>query len=473
MIEGVAMKKQKIKLNKKQQQTVDLIQSGVNVFLTGDAGTGKTTVIQQSVKGLEKDGKNVVITATTGIAADNIGMGAVTVHKAFGLGIEFEKYKDAPGFRSSYLQEADVVIIDEIGMCRFDLFSAIVKSIIAENNKRLEPGYSCNGKKKNAIQLIVVGDFFQLPPVIKKEDREILVEMYGTEYAQGETCERGYAFFSKAWKEMKFHCVKLEEVCRQKDAEFLGILNDIKYGRNLQNVIAYLESNQSSDLMKEAPYLVGTNAKADKINQAHMRALNEKTEKKFCAIIEGDVTYEDIKNISFAKQSLVVNIGAKVMLTANDANGEYVNGTMGTIINISKERGDATCIQVLTDKGKKVDVYRYEREIERQDIEEREEKDENGKTVIVKKIVRKIVGSFKQFPIKIAWAMSIHKSQGQTFGQVNIDPRCWDSGQFYVAVSRAESVAGIHFMDLIRKQYIRTLSDEVIKILKESLYSII
>lgn len=218
------------------------------------------------------------------------------------------------------------------------------------------------------------------------------MEMYGTEYEQGETCERGYAFFSKAWKEMKFHCVKLEEVCRQKDAEFLGILNDIKYGRNLQNVIAYLESNQNSNLMEEAPYLVGTNAKTDKINQAHMRALNEKTEKKFWAIIEGDVTYEDIKNINFAKQSLVVNIGAKVMLTANDVNGEYVNGTMGTIIDISKERGDATCIQVLTDKGKKVDVYRYEREIERQNIEEREEKDENGKTVIVKKIVRKIVG---------------------------------------------------------------------------------
>lgn len=148
MIEGIAMKKQKIKLNKKQQQTVDLIQSGVNVFLTGDAGTGKTTVIQQSVKGLEKDGKNVLITATTGVAADNIGMGAVTVHKAFELGIEFEKYKDAPGFRSSYLQEADVVIIDEIGMCRFDLFSAIVKNIIAENKKRLEPGCSCDGKKK-------------------------------------------------------------------------------------------------------------------------------------------------------------------------------------------------------------------------------------------------------------------------------------------------------------------------------------
>ena len=119
------------------------------------------------------------------------------------------------------------------------------------------------------------------------------------------------------------------------------------------------------------------------------------------------------------------------------------------------------------------DRYRYEREIERQDIEERKEKGENGETVTVKKIVRKIVGSFKQFPIKIAWAMSIHKSQGQTFSQVNIDPQCWDSGQFYVAVSRAESVVGIHFMDLIRKQYIRTLSDEVIKILKESLYSII
>ena len=174
----------------------------------GTRGTGKTTVVQQSVKALEKDEKNVLIAATTGVAADNIGMGAVTVHKAFGLGIEFEKYKDAPGFRSSYLQEADVVIIDEIGMCRFDLFSAIVKNIIAENNKRLELGYSCNGKKKNAVQLIVVGDFFQLPPVIKKEDREILVEMYGTEYEQGEICERGYAFFSRAWKEMELRKVR-------------------------------------------------------------------------------------------------------------------------------------------------------------------------------------------------------------------------------------------------------------------------
>ena len=208
------MKKKKVKLNKKQQQAVDLILSGVNVFLTGDAGTGKTTVVQQSVKALEKDEKNVLIAATTGVAADNIGMGAVTVHKAFGLGIEFEKYKDAPGFRSSYLQEADVVIIDEIGMCRFDLFSAIVKNIIAENNKRLEPGYSCNGKKKNAVQLIVVGDFFQLPPVIKKEDREILVEMYGTEYEQGEICERGYAF-----KGMERNGVSLRKVRRSLPSE--------------------------------------------------------------------------------------------------------------------------------------------------------------------------------------------------------------------------------------------------------------
>lgn len=123
--------------------------------------------------------------------------------------------------------------------------------------------------------------------------------------------------------------------------------------------------------------------------------------------------------------------------------------------------------------GKTTVVQQSVKALERQDIEESKEKDKNGETVIVKKIVRKIVGSFKQFPIKIAWAMSIHKSQGQTFGQVNIDPRCWDSGQFYVAVSRAESVAGIHFMAPIMKQYIRTLSDEVIKILRESLYSII
>ena len=153
------------------------------------------------------------------------------------------------------------------------------------------------------------------------------------------------------------------------------------------------------------------------------------------------------------------------MLTANDANGEYVNGTMGTIIDISKERGDATCIQVLTDKGKKVDVYRYEREIERQDIEESKEKNKNGETVIVKKIVRKIVGSFKQFPIKIAWAMSIHKSQGSEYPAVIIPllpgPKLlYNRNLLYTAVTRAKKCLTIVGSELTFQEMIENKSEQ-------------
>lgn len=145
----------KIKLNKKQQEALKLIKSGVNVFLTGDAGTGKTTVIRKAVEDLEAAGKNVLITATTGIAADNIGMGAMTVHKALRITVKFEKYKEGKGRRSHYLQAADVLIIDEISMCRFDLFTQIVKNIETENNKRKESGYLYKGKRKDRFNSLL------------------------------------------------------------------------------------------------------------------------------------------------------------------------------------------------------------------------------------------------------------------------------------------------------------------------------
>ena len=213
-------------LNKKQRYALDTMLSGSNVFLTGDAGTGKTTVIQTFIDEAEKAGKNILVSATTGIAADNIGYGATTVHRALNISIKFEDYKKKVKSRAELLKEADVLIIDEISMCRFDLFNMIAKTIITENEERAVDRLLI-GEDKEDIQLIVIGDFYQLPPVITTDDRKILCRMYGSDYGKGGKYEHGYAFMSEYWKEMGFEYIKLDEVCRQNDEGFKYVLNDI------------------------------------------------------------------------------------------------------------------------------------------------------------------------------------------------------------------------------------------------------
>lgn len=431
-------------LNKKQRYALDTMLSGSNVFLTGDAGTGKTTVIQTFIDEAEKAGKSVLVSATTGIAADNIGYGATTVHRALNISIKFEDYKKKVKSRAELLEEADVLIIDEISMCRFDLFNMIAKTIITENEERAVYRL-LSGETKEDVQLIVIGDFYQLPPVITTDDRKILCRMYGSDYGKGGKYEHGYAFMSEYWKEMGFEYIKLDEVCRQNDEGFKYVLNDIKYGSNIRKSIAYLENNESHKVIPEAPFLVGTNAAVD-----------------------GDLISADIKNIAFAREDLILNIGAKVMITVNDLSGNYVNGTIGIIQKIvDNGEFEESYLVIKTDKGKTVNLYRYSKDIEKQVIEESEQ-EKDGQKIVKEKIVRKKVGSFSQFPVKLAWAISIHKSQGQTFEKINIDPCCWDPGQFYVAVSRAKSANGIHFIRPIKQSYIKAFSKDNEQLLEQS-----
>ena len=267
---------------------------------------------------------------------------------------------------------------------------------------------------------------------------------------------------------MGFEYIKLDEVCRQNDEGFKYVLNDIKYGNNIRKSIAYLENNESDKVIPEAPFLVGTNAEADRINNSFLGKLDKKTEKVFHAAVDGELTSADIKNIAFAREDLILNIGAKVMITVNDLSGNYVNGTIGIIQKIV-ENGEfeESYLVIKTDKGKTVSLYRYSKDIEKQVIEESEQ-EKDGRKIVKEKIVRKKVGSFSQFPVKLAWAISIHKSQGQTFEKINIDPCCWDPGQFYVAVSRAKSADGIHFIRPIKQSYIKAFSKDNERLLKQS-----
>ena len=232
-------------LNKKQRYALDTMLSGSNVFLTGDAGTGKTTVIQTFIDEAEKAGKSVLVSATTGIAADNIGYGATTVHRALNISIKFEDYKKKVKSRAELLKEADILIIDEISMCRFDLFNMIAKTIITENEERAVDRL-LSGEDKEDVQLIVIGDFYQLPPVITTDDRKILCRMYGSDYGKGGKYEHGYAFMSEYWKEMGFEYIKLDEVCRQNDEGKYSFEDNYMEG-GISMVVYRLPQNEKVD----------------------------------------------------------------------------------------------------------------------------------------------------------------------------------------------------------------------------------
>lgn len=453
-------------LNEKQGYALDTMMNGQNVFLTGDAGTGKTTVIKMFIDEAEAAGKSVLVTATTGIAATNIGGGAMTIHRALEIPIYPDSYTKQVTTRRNLLRAADILVIDEISMCRFDLFNMIGKIVEYENYERAGDRMLCREDAREELQVVVTGDFHQLPPVTANKDREFLVRAYGPEYDARGKYGYGYAFLSAYWRQMCFEPIILDEVCRQDDPEFKKVLNDIKYGRNIWDAIDYLSKNTSKNIFPDAPFLVGKNAEADRINQNKMDSL-ETEEKVFNAQTSGEVTWQDLAQIgNSAKEELKLKIGARVMITVNAPDLSYVNGTIGTIRRFGRDEG-GEYLSIWTSDRKTIDLHRTEWTIERQTVKTTS-KTIDGKEVKTQKISREEVGKFTQFPVKLAWAISIHKSQGQTFSEINIDPYCWDPGQFYVAVSRAKSAKGICFIRPVKPNYIKAFSKENQKRLKDS-----
>ena len=462
-----------MKLSKKQQLAIDLMASGANVYLTGYAGTGKTTVLKEYIEDAEKSGKNVLVCATTGMAADNLGYGAGTLHRILGISTRPEEYAKRIKYRNKLLRTADVLVIDEISMCRSDLFSYVGKMIEYENNRRADDRI-LGESEMDDLQVILCGDFFQLPPVMTTTDRELLIDLYSQEYEAGGGNEYGYAYHSEYWKRLELHGICLTDIYRQQDSSYLYVLSDIRTGNNIRKIIDFFEENQAPKMIPDAPFLVARNAEADKINNNFLKRLNPETETVIHADITGKLTPSDIKNVSFAAEELTLNFGARVMVTVNDPDGRYVNGTIGIIpdININKDRIDEDYVVIKTTAGKRIRVYQYTRDVERQVVEEVVEKDKECPEN-VRKIVRKKIGSYSQIPIKLAWAISIHKSQGQTFEQINIDPRCWEIGQFYTAVSRARLVEGIHFVQQLHAYYVKAFPEKEQEILRDSLVELL
>lgn len=436
-----------VQLTNDQDSCLRELKSGVNALVTGSAGTGKSFVISEFIRWCGSTGKNVMVTAPTGIAALNIG--GTTLHRAFRvplevLKLEYPTVKDIasgcdeivrslPKNRNgdereeSALLHTDVLIIDEISMCRIDLFDYIAVRVLALNYYRQRVG-------KQAVQVVLVGDFLQLPPVIIPKDKEVLYHIYGGD------CGRGYAFQSRFYGEFGFKCLNLREVVRQKDAEFSRKLRDARVGFTAS--LSYFMGKQSQSVIKGGITLTGKNKTAFEHNSRELVKIKGK-EVVYTARETGTVKNSDKANTDLVS----LKVGARVMSLVNG--DKYSNGSLGTVVGI-KDNTNRTVV-VEFDSGERAEIEPYDWEVYSYEYDKEE-----------KSFKKVVIGTFTQIPLKLGYAITIHKSQGQTYDSVNIDPVCWEYGQLYTALSRCKSVDKMHFLSPLKNYYLKA-APEVVK----------
>lgn len=389
-------------LTSDQVKALEAMRSGNNVFLTGDAGTGKSYVLDLFINEARKD-SNVIACAPTGIAALKLPAGT-TVHRAFKIkpaAVYSPSERDSvPGFIAS----ADIVVLDEVSMCRCDLFDKICRII-----RRAER------KSRKKIQVIVAGDFLQLPPVMRPGDRKVLKEWYPE-------ISDGWAFEGNEWNGLGLDVVSLGQVVRQEDAEYAEMLRLAR--RGMDDCLPFFNSRAEAAPGNAAIRLVSTNRKAEAINAAQLAKVRGKSVSYFAeatgVVNDGDKPAPD---------KLTIKRGARVMATVNDSDDAYQNGSIGTVLSADEDG-------VIVDfDGSVAEVRAFTWKITRPTITARADG--------TKKLSEECIGRFTQIPLKLAYAVTIHKSQGQTFDEVHVDPECFASGQLYVALSRCKSTEGL------------------------------
>ncbi len=374
-----------------------------NLFITGKAGTGKTTFLKYIVGNTHK---NIIVAASTGIAAINAG--GVTLHSLFGIPLEPQGpntpikgmlYPD----KCKLFQMLDTLIIDEASMVRPDVLDYVDRKL------RL---YRLNDLPFGGVQVILFGDLFQLPPVIKKNDEEILKEWY-----------RGrYFFHSHALREDGFQIIELTQVFRQRDERFVNMLNRIREYQllpmDIEDLCELRDNRQSQDYSTHAIHICSLRRDADKINN---QMIGEATH-IFPAVFKDAFNQKNAP----CDLNLKLRIGARVMTLINDSKQGFYNGSMGTVVSITQ-----TKIGVLLDDGHEVAIEPFT-------WVDREYKVKGNEIESIEK------GSCTQFPLALGWAITIHKSQGLTFDNIVIHcPYAFAPGMLYVALSRCTSMKGI------------------------------
>tara|TARA_B100000900_G_scaffold169871_1_gene144269 strand:- start:1631 stop:2914 length:1284 start_codon:yes stop_codon:yes gene_type:complete len=398
--------------DKVHDEIIDLLSEGSDqqfIFLTGAAGTGKTTLLERVKNQLSL--KKMVV-APTGIAALNIG--GTTINSAFRIGFDtipvITKSKD-PRF-VKLLRNLELLIIDEVSMVRAPMLDAISQSLQIHRNSEEPFG---------GVHVLACGDLFQLPPIIKESEERIIYEKY----------DSVYFFDSHSFKEMKaINFFELTESFRQEeDQKFCELLNNIRIGKDLEPTISQINSNCFDPTLESDFYMTLTSRKkrAEELNEyklGHIEGQEEVIKSKE----SGDLNENDLP----APRELKIKVGANVMFIKNDPEGRWVNGTLGTV---------SECL----DKKKKhikIKINNKTHKVEREEWNKvRFTYDDDSDEVL-----EEVISSFKQFPIKLGWAVTIHKSQGLTLESCSVDlgSGAFATGQAYVALSRCKNLNSLH-----------------------------
>lgn len=411
-----------------------------NLFITGKAGTGKSTLLEY----VSKLDPSTIVTAPTGIAAINVK--GETIHSFFKLkpGYELDeaKHMRITDRMKTRFGKLHTVIIDEISMVRADIFDAIGVLLQRVRNNTMPFG---------GVRMILFGDLFQLPPVLQNDQKEEYLSQYKTPYFFS-----AQAFIQKDlfYAPFTLRLCELTTIYRQKDPNFTSILNKIRTNTIDKSSLATL-NEQVKNTMPDDDYLiklVSTNAIANKINAESLRAI-EAPEVKFTANYSGN-----IDNLKPNEKEVLLKKGAQVMFLNNDSKKRWFNGTIGKVLDIGEafdEESNETYkyVQVELEDGKKVKTSSFKWEISKY-------KFDKGS------LVREEIGTFTQIPLKLAWAITIHKSQGKTFNKVKIDlgRGSFAHGQTYVALSRCRSLENIILAKPIRMSDI-IVDEEVVEYL--------
>lgn len=394
-----------------------------HVFLTGRAGTGKSTLLQHFRTTTRK---RLVVLAPTGVAAVNVNGQTIHAFFGFGPGITPEKARRRASGKKPLYRNLQALIIDEISMVRADLLDCI-DQFLRVNGPRA-------GAPFGGVQLLFIGDLYQLPPVVLPEEETLFTTHYASPYF----------FDAHVLRTTPYTVLHLTKVYRQQDATFVTLLDAVRTGCVDQRQLATLNARSHAEIAgrDQAPSvtLVTTNAMAERINAHHLAQIRQPPY-TFTGTINGTFQRPQLPT----EETLTLKAGARIMMLNNEPRGQWVNGTLGHIATITEDPGAVT-IRVTLDNGYSGTISSYTWEAIRFVWDD-----------TAQRIVSEVVGSFTQYPLRLAWAITIHKAQGKTFDAVVVDlgRGTFAPGQAYVALSRCRSLEGLVLRTPLRAEHVR------------------